>query len=525
MADATRGSGTGWRRFTSAVADRVGLRAARSPAGKSLHPTVKAIRDTAAEAQASQLPQMAAALAYRSIFGLIPMLVVGLVAVKQFFATEQDMTRMVTELLQYAGLAEISVEHSQAQFVGPPAPPDLGVPSGAEAPPVAAPDAPVGGGGGPSPPEAGTGSARLDHWIRDLVGRVGDIRWSTIGWIGLATLIYAAISMLVEVERAFNQIYRVPIGRSWARRITQYWTLLTLGTLCLLATFYLGEQFKTWAIRLAEQQGVLVGGRGLTVGLIGFCVTASISTLLFLLAYTTVPNTRVQIHAAIVGALVAGIGWEGGKWLFTLYLRFSASDSYFRLYGSIALIPLFMLWVYFTWLIALFGLQVAYQLQHVQRRTIAQPEEQIQPVIVDPAAILSISAALAQRFEKGESSTAAEVAARTGVVAPIAARMLDRLVESGFVHKVQRDGDERAFALARAPERIPAEDLLRLGEALAASAGDAAVTRPLEPFRSSRLDYVHGKTLAALCESNGAASAPAPPPQPPGAPAVPPTPV
>ncbi len=475
---------------------RLRQRFAAARAGSSFA-TMLAIRDTTSEAQKSRLPQMAAALSYRTIFGMIPMIVVALVAVKAFFATEEDMAKVLGDAMRYAGLADISVKEEiqpdTAHWVtlaGAPVylPPPETLAAAREAP----------------PPPASVESGRLDDWITNLVQRVGEIKWGTIGLIGLATLIYAALGMLVELERAFNQIYRVPTGRSWPRRITQYWTILTLGSLFLVATFYVGEQFKAWAVRVAEHQGFVEGGsEGITIALIGYGVTVAISTLLFLLMYTTIPNTKVQLRAAIAGALVAALLWEAGKWGFTQYVRFSASASYARLYGSIALIPLFLLWVYFTWLITLFGLHVAYQLQHVRQHTIAKPAEEIEPVIIDPSSILSIAGLLAHRFDKGEPATAREISERLAIRQPLAVRMLDQLVASSLAHKVEVATDEKAYTLARPPEKIAAEELLRVGEGMAGPA-DPDPDSVSSALRRSRLEFVQGKSLASLLGSNGA---------------------
>lgn len=469
---------------------RVGL--ARS----AVRPTVSAVRETAADARRSRLPQMAAALAFRTLFSLIPMIVVGLVLLRSF-ATDEDIEKVLSRAFEYAGINEIAVEDRPVS-AGPQWMFLNGVP-------VAVPAAAAPGADEPVPAPR---SARLDKFIRDLVQRVSSIPFVKIGWLGLILLFYAAISMLVEVERAFNQIYRVPLGRSWARRITQYWTLLTLGTAFLVATFFVGEQFKSWAIRLTESQGF--GGGGITVAFIGFGVTVAISTLLFLLAYTTVPNTRVALPAALAGAFVAGILWETGKWGFTQYLRMSSTSGYARLYGSVALIPLFMLWVYVTWVIALFGLQVAYHIQHVRQRTIAQPNEALEPAIVDPAAMLSLMARLAERFDKGESADAPQLAAQLRLQRPIVKQMLDRLAEAGLVHRLESeegpDGHER-FVLARPPQRISAEDVLTLAEELAGDSEDGGRGGLALAMRRSRHDAVRGKDLASLVDGNGAPAA------------------
>ncbi len=442
-----------------------------------MRPTAKAIRETAADARRSRIPQMAAALSYRTIFGMIPMIVVALVVLKSF-TTDEHIARLLSDSLQYAGLADIAVSERVEPELEPGRPP---VSLHPDDQPETAPDG---------------GAARLDQWIKDLVGRANSIQFAAIGWIGLAMLIYAAMATLVEIERAFNQIYRVPVGRTWVRRITQYWTLLTLGSLGLFATFYVGEQFKSWAVELATSNGV-IGGGGITIGVIGFAVTVAISTLFFLLAYTTVPNTRVKFNAAIAGALVAALLWETGKWAFTQYIRMSASDNYGRLYGSIALLPLFLLWIYFTWLIVLFGLQISYHIQHIQARTVALPEEdETEPVIVDPSAILAVMLALADRFSAGEPAEAPKLAERVGLGRPIVEQMLKHLTEAGFVHRVLGPDDAKTYTLARSPDHIEVTEVLALGDRMAGSTpsenGFAA------DLRRSRLDSMKGRTLASL---------------------------
>jgi membrane protein len=472
------GSKRGLRAGAAGLIGRLGL------ARAAVKPTVHAVRETAADARSSRLPQMAAALAYRTIFSLIPMIVVAL-ALLRAFTTDQDIEKVLSRALEYTGVNQIAIEEkppsaaAEWTILGPV--------------PVLTPD----------PAESQPPPARLDKFIRDLVQRVSSIPFARIGWIGLGMLIYAALSMLVELERAFNQIYRVPIGRSWARRVTQYWTLLTLGSGFLVATFFVGEQFKGWAIRLTESQGW--GGGGLTVGLIGFAVTVAISTLLFLLAYTTVPNTRVSIHAATAGAFVAAILWESGKWGFTQYVRVSAGSGYARLYGSIALVPLFMLWVYLTWVVALFGLQVSYHIQHVRMKTIAQPDEAGEPAIVDPAMILSLTVALAERFDKGEPADAPGLAERLKVQRPIVKQMLDRLAEGGLVHRIKNEGDgegHERFALARPPGKIMAEEVLGLVESLEGAPGQGDPGGLAATLRQSRLDAVKGKDVASLAGPN-----------------------
>jgi len=423
-------------------------------------------------AQRSRLPQMAAALSYRTIFGLIPMIAVALVALKSF-TTKEDLTNAITSAMQYSGLSSIAVD--DVDMVGPPPPPGMGEPS-------------------PQIKEAK--QQKLDDWIGELVNRVISMDVRAITIIGLGALIYAALSMLVEVERAFNQIYKVPTGRSWVRRITHYWTLLTLMPLGLFATFAVGQRVSAWLADPANLGG-LGQGQVVIVGVAGFLSTVGISMLLFLLAYTVVPNTRVRFVPALVGALLAAILWEAGKWGFTQYVRYSA--GYARLYGSIALIPLFLLWVYVTWCITLIGLNLAYYLQ-VGRHGVAQPTDCPPAGFVDPASILSLMATMARRFVDGQPIDAPTLATKLAVQEPIVVQMLESLAGAGLVLRVEHEEKPGFFALARPPERIDAEQVLQIGEELAGQAqpGTDEAGEFNMALRRSRVALVHNRTLASI---------------------------
>lgn len=403
------------------------------------------------------IPQMAAALSYRTIFGLIPVLVISLVALK-FFTSEDDIRGLVGRTLEFSGISRIVVEQEPVHLVGPPSE-----------------------GAAPRP--------ALESWIQDRITSIREIPFQAISWIGLATLIYAALSMLVEVEHAFNRIYRAREGRSWTRRLTQYWTVLTLGTIALFATFYVGEQFKEW-VRALTSGGQLTGG-GITLSIAGFAVTVAISTLLFLFTYTTVPNTNVKFSPALAGAFLAAIAWETGKWGFTQYLHYTAGFE--RLYGSIALIPLFLLWVYVTWLIVLLGLQVSYGLQHF--RSLRRDGEE-DPTLVDGSAILGLIAVIAQRFGQGRVTPADRLTARTGLAPAIVGRMLDRLAGAGLILRVE--GDEDAYTLARPPEAILVDEVLKAAHEITVKPAEGLGGSIADRLREAQLEIGRGVSLASI---------------------------
>lgn len=457
----------------------------------------------------SQLTRMAAAMSYRTIFGLIPVMVIGLVVLGSF-ATPDQVSDVISRLLRHAGISEIVVEEppeaeQQSELTSVGGLPIFMMPD-ADPTPKAGPDPKA-----VRPGEEIASAARLDDWINALVLRVRSIPFTAIGLVGLAALIYAAISMLAEVEGAFNQIYRVSDGRSWVRRVPLYWSLLTLGSLLLVASFFVGERLTNWVEHLSALQ-VLSQWRAAFIRVVAFAVTVGISTLLLLIVYLTVPNTRVKVLPALAGAVLAAVLWETGKWGFTRYVHFSA--NYSRLYGSIGLIPLFLLWVYLTWMIVLFGLRLCYLLQYGGRafsagtaiKTFfalpATAEGIASAPLVDPTAVLAVMADAAARFADGKPAYCDDIARTTRIAPSVVGVLLDRLSEAGLLHRVDTGDDGVRYTLARPADTIRASDLIRLGHE-AVERPESAASAVVARVRQAQCEAAAGLTLADVLAGPG----------------------
>lgn len=433
----------------------------------------------------SQLPVMAAALSYRTIFGLVPAIVIALVIVKTV-ATDDQVGTAVRTVLERTGLTQVEVKQEP---MGPPAP-------GAPAEPV------------PQAPAATGSNQQLDKWIGDLVANLSKIPVGAIGLIGSLALFYAAISMLVEVERAFNQIYRAPTGRSWGSRVARYWAMLTLGTVFLALTFVMTERATTWVQDIAES-GVNATGfsAGPLIKAAGFYFVTVVTATTFLVSvYVMIPNAPVRFRPALYGAIVAAILWEAGKWGFAQYLRASAGSSYGRLYGSIALIPVFMLWVYMTWIVILLGLYIAYSLQIFKERPLAQLVER-PPPIVDPASILLVLGAISEQFNSGKKSDPSEIAQVSGLDAEVVTAMMERLAEVGILHRV-RDVTERAgYTLARPPSAISTAEVLKIGNELAGKAdknrAPKSIVEAVERVKAAGVKAAENTSIAQIIGTPG----------------------
>jgi membrane protein len=445
----------------------------------------------------TQIPRMAAALAYRTIFSIIPVLVISLLVFGALIS-DQQVKFGVERLLEFTGLNQIAIDGADAGFVGPPGPAEIAAWGGGA------------GGAGPAAVEGLAQAGRLDQLIADLVRRVNQslakVPSASIAIVSALVLIYAALSMLVELERAFNTITGAPSGRPWLKRLILYWAVLTLGTLLLGATFAVGDIFKSWALSLAGQTRA-------AAAVVGFLVTVVISTLLLLVAYVTVPNTRVALKPALAGAVVAAVLWELGKWAFRSYLDYSA--GYARFYGSLAILPLFLLWIYVTWMIVLLGLQVAHGMASLGRwrEALAHAVEggsaRVGPREADPAVALGVGAALARAFRQGRGVTPGQAGDEAGIPAELAGELLDAMADRGLAHRVVGGNEDETggvYALARPPASVPAAELLAVvggsgpGTGLGTGAGSGAGggVRGLAPAVAERLVSARVRSLEGV---------------------------
>ena len=182
---------------------------------------------------------------------------------------------------------------------------------------------------------------------------------SGLTWVGSLFLFGAAIAMLLTVENALNQMWQVRKNRPFFRRVGLYLLMLAVGPpvlgLSLWATSYL---------------------LGISMGLIGtlprsLAFVLDLGPLLLGVGVLTslfyfVPNTRVRLADAFAGGLIASLAFEIGKRAFTAYLV--KVPTYKALYGAFAALPMFLLWVYFSWLVTLVAAMVAANLALARRR-------------------------------------------------------------------------------------------------------------------------------------------------------------
>jgi membrane protein len=399
---------------------------------------------------------MAAALTYRTIFGLVPMIVMALIVFRAFggFADSKDgLTNIVYEYL------ELNIEVAAEIEDAPPEPEPI-----EEEPPTSWLDSQfdlVFGEEDTADAEAeqqARANAEMRRRIDEVLGSLAEgatsISFKSIGVVGMLLLIWAAVGLIVTVEKTFNVIFKAPTGRPWHVRIPIYWAMITLGPVLIWGSFYISTQLVDAVEDLPAVSTIM--------GIVNHFTALLITWLLFVLLFKLMPNAQVSIRPAMAGALVSALAWELMKAALRWYIENAVlSPTQAQLYGSLALIPVFLFWVYLSWLVVLAGLQVTHILQTLpahrrDRFEAARPA----PVARDPWLVIPVMSAVAQGFEEGKPSKVDDIAEQVGAPVATIVKIVDELVGRGLLHRLPNDDGPSDLTLAMPPSRIRIADLV-----------------------------------------------------------------
>jgi membrane protein len=441
----------------------------------------------------NRCPARAAALSYTTLLALIPLLAVAISVTSSLLKSEgeekiyQAIDKLVSNVMPPATLS--TNEQKVSLELGP----GMSVALAQNPPPKAAEtnqiDAAAGAAGAPVAADTRVVAAQKEV-ARDIRDFVQKTQSGALGTIGMLLLVVVAIQMLANVEETFNDIWGVTRGRNWLWRIVLYWTTITLGPLALAGALGLagGSYFKSAEGYVTRMP--LVGG------LFFQFLPLLVLWLTFTLVYLLVPNTRVRFAAAFVGGFVGGSLWHLNNLFGFLYVSRVVSNS--KIYGSLGLVPVFMIGLYFSWLILLFGAQVAYAFQnrkvYLQDKFAENVNQRGREFIA-----LRLMTCIGQRFQQGRPPvTVPEVAAELDIPTRLAQQVLQTLLTARLVTEIA--GTEAAYAPARPLEAINAHHILH---ALRAGGGQELLLRE-EPVRAevygefARIEEAERQAAAAV---------------------------
>ena len=195
-----------------------------------------------------------------------------------------------------------------------------------------------------------------------IVGFIENMNVGVLGSVGLALLVYTVVSMMQKIEESFNSIWRITQLRNMGERFSRYLSTLLVGPLLIFSalgiTATVLNSDVVQAILSVEPLGTLFL---FASRLMPYVLVIGAFTFFF----RFVPNTRVRLAPALVAGTIAGSLWQSAGWAFALFI--ASSTQYSAIYSSFAVLILFLIWLYASWLILLFGVDVSFYIQHPEQ--------------------------------------------------------------------------------------------------------------------------------------------------------------
>ncbi len=333
--------------------------------------------------------RQAAALSYHTVFGIVPLAIVTLLIFQSFPAysnVAEDLRNVVYEQLNLSTI-EITPEKEKPEEV-----------------------------------------VKITEYLNNIVSEFfSGVNKGSITLFSIVIVVWAALSLLSTIEKAFNNIWHVARGRNFLQRIISYWALLTLGPLLLGAGIYIANPYKNveWFQEtfLADFAPVLL--------------SFLVATVAFFLLYFVLPNTKVKTKAAIWGAAVAALVWIAAKSAFGYGI--TELKLYSTVYGVMALVPMTVFWIYITWLTVLFGLQLTFTTQHLSSldaAEIAAAKQDEEYFIANDITAINIVREIAIAFVKDQAPISPEViCSKLDVPPEFGDKILNHLVRRGLIAK------------------------------------------------------------------------------------------
>ena len=319
--------------------------------------------------------------------------------------------------------------------------------------------------------------------LDQVLGFVDRTDLSALGWFGLVLLVFGAIKLLASIETTFNQIWGVQRARSWIRKLTDYLAMLVVTPLLLFTATGLTAAARSsalldglpWGEHVEALLAILVRAAPLLALWIGFGFV-----------YMALPNARTRLSSALLGAVVGGTLWQ---MTLLVHLEFQVGIArYNALYSTFAALPVFLVWLHFSWVAVLVGAEVCNAHQSEPSCSFPAEASEEEPAFREAVALRAMGRIGEAFLEGGAPWTSARLAKDLALSPRPVSEVLERLVDRGVLVRAVSAG-EATYLPARDLEAIVVKDVL---DALRGEGGFEVASSKAE------VDATVGKVIAGL---------------------------
>ena len=323
---------------------------------------------------------------------------------------------------------------------------------------------------------------------------LSNARSSAIIGFGVLVMLYSVIGLINNIETVFNNIWNVKQSRGFARRLMSYLSMFFLVPITIVVVSGINLAVNSF-ISGTDFFGFLAPLLQLLIKLIPVIVV----TIVFIVVFVNVPNTRVKVKHAIVPALLTAIFMELLQRAYVYGQVFLS--SYNAIYGSLAALPLFMLWVQFSWYIILFFAMLCHTSQHRDYYALCGNTPNLSH---DDRTLLSAALVglVCRSFNEGKAHyTSTMLHNETGIPVRLVTELMDTLCEANvLVKKTEQDKDEPSYAPYEDIANITVGKVLQKINSHGKTCESLHISDRINPVVAEHIDRIRETYLASLGE-------------------------
>jgi len=250
-----------------------------------------------------------------------------------------------------------------------------------------------------------------------------------IAGMGIVLLLFSVMKLLINIENSFNQIWEIKKGRSLLRKVADYLTIMMVGPIFLIVAGGLTVSVQAHVGKI----DMFPWFTKIMLELLAFLIVAGVFTFL----YMVMPNTKVQFKSAFTAGVVAMILFELLQWGYVKFqIKASAMNA---IYGGFAALPLFLIWVQYSWYIILFGAEIAFANQYYENYELEGEINKLSPRYKRSIALL-IANKVAKRFYNGEKALSGrELAHELNLPLRLVNSIMNEFTQTGIFIEVRGD--------------------------------------------------------------------------------------
>ncbi len=271
----------------------------------------------------------------------------------------------------------------------------------------------------------GAQSAEITRYI---IGFVNNMKVGVLGALGLGLLLYTVISLVQKIESAFNFTWRISTSRNLAQRFSDYLSVIMVGPVLVFTAMGITGTISNSDVLTSL---TAITPLGFLISIISKLLPYLLVIAAFTFIYILVPNTRVRFRSALVGGAIAGILWETTGWLFASFV--AGSGSYTAVYSGFAILMIFMIWLYLSWIILLIGASIAFYYQNPECVANQQGNSSLSCRVREKTALLAMYHIAKNFHENTPACNHEQLARKIGIDSQALQKIIEPLLQANLI--------------------------------------------------------------------------------------------